>query len=149
MASINCGRMWMGGLVGGLAWVAWSTIVNIVFLGPRYEAAQAAGHFLSEPRYGLFTATWILILMALGVVVSLLYSSVRGTCGAGPKTALIVGLLFGFAAGVPANFAMATWGTFDRIFPFWWMLELWLGAIIAALTAGSLYKEAGAKNHPH
>lgn len=144
MASINRGRMWMGGLVGGLAWVAWSMIVNMVFLGPRYEEAQAAGHFLSQPRYGLFMATWILILLALGVVVSLLYASVRATCGAGPKTALIVGLLVGFVAGVPVNYGSATWATYDRIFPLWWMLELWVGAIIAALTAGSLYKDASA-----
>jgi hypothetical protein len=28
-----------------------------------------------------------------------------------------------------------------RHIPFWWMLDLWLGAIIASLVAGWLYKD--------
>ncbi len=141
MVSINRGRVWLGGLVGGLVWVIWSLIVNLLILGPRYAEAQEAGQFLAQPRYGFFMVAWIIILLMLGTVVSMLYASVRTTCGAGPCTALFVGLVVGFAAGVPTNFGVATWSTFDRIFPLWWMLELWLGAVFAALAAGWLYRE--------
>jgi hypothetical protein len=50
----------------------------------------------------------------------------------------------GFAAGFPTNFAMAVWAPFSRHFPLWWMLELWVGAILAALIAGWFYKDAQA-----
>jgi hypothetical protein len=50
----------------------------------------------------------------------------------------------GFAAGFPTNFAMAVLAPFSRHFPLWWMLELWVGAILAALIAGWFYKDAQA-----
>jgi len=144
MASINRRRVWLGGLAGGVAWVVWSLIVNMGILSARYQKAMDAGQFLAEPRYSYFMPLWIIILLFLGVVVSLLYASVRATRGPGWRTALYVGLLVGFVAGVPTNFGTASWAKIDRIFPFWWMLEMWAGAIFATLVAGWLYKEAGA-----
>jgi hypothetical protein len=61
--------------------------------------------------------------------------------GAGPGTALKIGFLAGFLAGFPDNFAQATWFAGGRALPFGWMVEMWLGAILAALVAGFLYKE--------
>jgi hypothetical protein len=29
----------------------------------------------------------------------------------------------------------------SRIFPLWWMLDLWVGAMMASLVAGWLYKD--------
>ena len=108
MAAINRGRVWLGTLVGGVAWVAWDVAVNMAILGPRYKVAQEAGHFLAEPRYRTFPVVWILCILVLSYVISLLYASVRATCGAGPKTALAVGCMVGFAAGFPMNFSIAT-----------------------------------------
>lgn len=141
MAGINRGRVWLGTLVGGLVWVGWDFAVNRAILGPHCKAAQEAGQFLAEPRYGAFLPIWIVTIFALSYIIALLYASVRGTCGAGPKTALGVGILVGFAAAFPENFSMATWAPFDRIFPLWWMIDSWLGAIAAALIAGALYRE--------
>ena len=42
----------------------------------------------------------------------------------------------------PTNFATAVWAPFSRHFPLWWMLELWIGAILAVLVAGWFYGEA-------
>ena len=61
--------------------------------------------------------------------------------GPGPGTALKIGFLAGFLAGFPDNFAQATWFVGGRALPFGWMVEMWLGAILAALVAGFLYKE--------
>ena len=52
-----------------------------------------------------------------------------------------IGFLAGFLAGFPDNFAQATWFVGGRALPFGWMVEMWLGAILAALVAGFLYKE--------
>ncbi len=141
MAAINKRRVWLGALVGGLVWSVWGMLINLVVLGPRYAIEQAAGHFLSAPRYNFFIVQWILILFILSYIVATLYASVRATCGAGPKTALAVGLMVGFAAGFPGNFATATWSPVGRIFPLCWMLEMWCGAILAAVVAGALYTD--------
>ena len=102
MTAINRRQVWLGTLVGGLVWNVLSIVIHMGVLGKRYEMEQAAGHFLAAPRCHFFYPLWILLLFVLAGIVSLLYASVRATCGAGPKTALAVGLMVGFAAGFPA-----------------------------------------------
>ena len=141
MTAINKRRVWIGALVGGVVWNAWSMLINIVFLAPAYAGAQESGLLLKTPRYGFFLPVWLVMVFALAYVVAVLYAAVRGTCGAGPKTALLVGALVGFAAGFPANFATASWSALDRVLPTWWMLDMWVGAILAALAAGYTYRD--------
>lgn len=141
--SLDRGRIWLGGLAGGLVWSVWSFVVNYFVIGnARYVAVQNAGIFLKTPRYSYFTGQWILILFILGVMVAHIYAWTRQTLGPGPRTALRIGFWVGFIAGFPLNFAQATWLAAGRALPFGWMLEMWVGAILAALVAGSLYKEA-------
>ena len=40
MTVVNAKRVWIGGLAGGAAWIAWGILVNFVFLMPRCMAAQ-------------------------------------------------------------------------------------------------------------
>ena len=80
-------------------------------------------------------------LVILAIAVSHLYAWARQTLGVGPGAALKVGFLAGFFAGFPSNFAQETWSAVDRALPFGWMIEMWLGAILAALVAGWLYKD--------
>src|SRR5208337_5620103 len=109
MATVNTRRVALGALAGGLVWSIWSTIVNLVILEPRYALAQAAGTMLKQPRYPypLFLVYWFVTIFLLAYVIAWLYSSVRATRGAGPGTALTVGLLVGFAAGFPLNLTTA------------------------------------------
>jgi hypothetical protein len=141
MAAINRRRVWLGTLVGGIVWNAWSLLIGVTILFPRYPEAQAAGHYLQEPRYSSYVIVWILTLFALSYVVSLLYASSRATCGAGAKTALIIGVMVGFAASFPSNLGAATWSPVDRIFPLWHMIDLWGGAVLATLASAWLYKD--------
>jgi hypothetical protein len=141
MPKVNTRRVVLGALAGGVVWSIWSTIVNLVILEPRYAVEQASGMMLKQPRYPLFISDWFITIFLLAYVVAWLYSSVRATRGAGPGTALTVGLLVGFAAGFPINLTIAAWSPMNRHLPLWWMLDLWLGAIIASLVAGWLYKD--------
>ena len=141
MATVNTRRVALGALAGGVVWSIWSTIVNLVILERWYTAAQDSGAMLKQPRYPLFMAYWLITIFLLAYVIAWLYSSVRATRGAGPGTALTVGLLVGFAAGFPMNLSAATWSPLARHLPFWWMLDMWLGAIMASLVAGWLYKD--------
>ena len=141
MAAVNRKRVLLGALAGGVAWNLWSIGLNLAFMENYYEAGQQAGFFLKEPRYHFFVAQWIILLFVLSFAMASLYSRVRVSCGPGPKTALQLGAVVGFIAGFPISFANATWSPFPRIIPLGWMLEMWVGAILATLVAGWLYKE--------
>ena len=140
--ALNRGRIWLGGLAGGVVWNIWSFLVgHFVITDARYLAAQNAGLFLKTPRYPFFVGQWIVLVFILAIAVAHLYAWARAGLGPGPGTALKVGFLAGFLAGFPENFAQATWFVGDRGLPFGWMIEMWLGAILAALVAGWLYKD--------
>jgi len=131
----------LGALAGGVVWNLWSVAINLAVLGARYAAGQKAGLYLEKPRFPFFAGMWIVTIFALAYVVAWLYASVRGTRGAGPGTALQVGLLVGFAAGFPLNLGGAAWLTFGRAIPLWSMIEMWGGAILATLVAGWIYRD--------
>lgn len=138
----NRGRVWLGGIAGGVVWAIWSWIVNdFVIKNARYEAAQNMGVFLKTPRYPFFVGQWIILLFVLAILVAHFYAWTRQALGPGPGTALKIGFWVGFVAGFPGNFAQATWSAAGRALPFGWMIEMWLGAILASLVAGFLYKE--------
>ena len=138
---LNRGRIWLGGLAGGVVWNLWSFLIFHFITGARYGVAQSAGYFLTTPRYPFFVAQWTVLLFVLAIAVSHLYAWARQGLGPGPGTALKIGFVVGFVGGFPENFAQATWFAGDRALPFGWMIEMWLGAILAAMVAGWLYKD--------
>jgi hypothetical protein len=139
---LNRGRIWLGGLAGGVVWTIWSFVVGTYVITPaRYAAAQNAGFFLKTPRYPLFAVQWIVLLFILAIAIAHLYAWARQTLGPGPGSALKIGFLAGFFAGFPDNFGQATWSAVDRGLPFGWMIDMWFGAILAALVAGWVYKD--------
>jgi hypothetical protein len=139
---LNRARVWVGGLAGGVVWTVWSFLVgHFIITNARYVAAQNAGYFLKTPRYPFFVVGWIVLLFVLAIVVAHLYAWTRQTLGPGPGTALRIGFWVGFMAGFPMNYAQATWFAGGRGLPFGWMLDMWIGSILAALVAGFFYKE--------
>ncbi len=137
---LNTARVWLGGIAGGVVWNAWSFFIGMR-QGPFYEAMQKQGFFLKEPRYPYFVAQWIALIFVMSIILAYLYAWSRATAGPGPKTAIKIGMLVGFCAGFPGNFAQAAWSPVPRVLPLGWMLDLWVGAILASLVAGFLYKE--------
>jgi hypothetical protein len=142
MAAISLRRIALGTLAGGVVWGIWSTVVNMVILAPKYAFAQKAGLVLAQPRYPLFVLYWFVMLFVLTYILTWVYVSVRSTLGPGPSTALRVGFLVGFASGFPLSLSLATWAPFSRAIPLWWMLDLWVGSMLATLVSAWLYKEA-------
>ncbi len=139
---LNKSRIWLGGLAAGLVWNIWSFVIGFLVIGMgRYQAAQQRGMFLQTPRYPAFQVQWIVLLFILGICMAYLYGWSRTVLQPGPGAAIKVGTLVGFIAGFPLNFAQATWSPLERVFPLGWMLEMWIGAILATLVAGALYKE--------
>jgi hypothetical protein len=144
MAAVNKKRVWLGTLVGGVVWIAWSSFINLVVLMPRYAAAQNADQMLKQPRYPLFIGYWFITLFVLTYILIWIYVSVRLTLGPGPLTAFRVGFLFGFAAAFPLSLSIATWAPFSRVIALGWTCDLWVGAILATLFGAWLYRDAPA-----
>lgn len=138
--TVSWKRIWLAALVGAIIWTVWSWIVGQVILGDRYESAQQAGQFLIRPRYPFFTAQWMATLLLLSLAICWFWTGVREVYGASAWTAFRLGLLVGFAAGFPMNFATAAWLPVDRIFPLWWMIDMVAGSIAAAFVAKWLYR---------
>jgi hypothetical protein len=152
MAAINKPAVLKGGLVAGVVFVVWSALmefaVSYLIVGKaRMDIAMNAGFILKEPRVPvwLFFVVWIVCLFLIAYGLAWLYANLRATAGAGPKTAALLGLIVGFAAGVPLEFAGGVWEPLTGRYAIVWMLELGVGCILAALTAGWMYREPPAQ----
>ncbi len=141
MAVVNKKRVVLGVLAGGVVWGIWSTVVNGVILSAQYVAAYDEGRLIEGGRYPLYLLYWFVMLFLLTYILTWVYLSLRVTLGPGPRTALRVGFLVGFAIAFPINLAVAGWVPISRAFPLWWMLDLWLGAILATFVSAWLYKD--------
>ena len=139
MTGLNSKRIVLGAVTGGFVWIIWSGLINTVFLGQRYVVAQDTGTLLGTPRYIFFLPVYFLCLLAISFVLAWLYAGIRTTFGPGPGTALKLGAAVGFAIAFPLNFSTASWMPLSRVFPLAWMIELWVGAILAAIVAGWFY----------
>ncbi len=142
MVRTGARRVALGTLAGGVVWGIWSTLVNLVILRPHYAFAQKAGLLLGHPRYPSFYFYWFVALFLLTYILTWAYVSVRNVFGPGPLTALRVGFLMGFMCGFPLSLSLAAWAPFPRSITLWWMLDLWVGSILATLVSAWLYKEA-------
>jgi hypothetical protein len=142
MFTVGLRRVALGTLAGGVVWGIWSTLINLLFLMPKYDFAQKHQLLLSQPRYPLFVVYWYVTLFVLTYILTWVYVSARATLGPGPITAVRVGLLMGFAMAFPICLSLATWATFSRYIVLGWMLDLWVGSILATLVSAWLYKES-------
>ena len=142
MVTIGLRRVALGTLAGGVVWGIWSTIINMVILPSKYQEAQLHRLLLPQPRYPLFVVYWFVTLFLMTYILTWVYASARATLGPGPVTALRVGLMVGFAMSFPLSLTMAAWAPFSRGITLGWMLDLWVGSILATLVSAWLYKES-------
>ncbi len=148
MAVINKAAVLKGALAGGLVFFVWSMLMEYGIAGllvgrVRMEIAMNAGWFLKETRIPgwLFLVVWVASLFLISYGLAWLYAHLRASAGPGPKTAALLGLIVGFTAGFPLEFAHGVFQPLSGRYAVMWCLEIWVGCILAALTAGKLYKE--------
>jgi hypothetical protein len=148
MGAVNKHSVRMGALWGGVVFFVWSMLVEFgggygIVGKVRMDIAMNAGWFLKEPRvpYWLFFVVWIACGFLIAWGLAWLYANLRATAGPGPKTAALLGLIVGFAGGFPMEFAHAAFQPLTGRYAIVWMLEMLGGCVLAALTAGRLYKE--------
>lgn len=142
MASINTGRVVVGGLVGGVVgnvcdWTWNMTVMkdDMMAMAQRFGVDPAAAQSLSA------TAPWILIDFAIGFLTVFTYAAMRPRFGPGPKTALIAGItlylavtavIYGFT-----SMGMMTMGAFGR-----GSATAFVSVMLASLAGAAVYKEA-------
>jgi hypothetical protein len=146
--AINGRRVWLGALVGGIVFNIWSLLVEFALMPAivgkaRMDIATMNGWFLKEPHIpmGLFFLVWVISLFAIAYGLAWAYAAMRATTGAGPGTALKLGLVVAFAAAFPMNFAHAVFDVLSARYWVTWMIEMSVGCMLAALAAGWMYKD--------
>jgi len=138
---INLNRVLLGGIIGGIALDLIGFLVHGVLLGSNYMYFQKTGAILAEPR---LMPVQVLLTVLSGIPLAFLYAYSRKHLGAGPKCAIIIGVLVGLMS---ASFTMALYSYYNvgRMIPMMTFVNNFVGYIVATLIAGALYKDTAEK----
>jgi hypothetical protein len=148
MASINVGRVVAGGLVAGVVANAIDFVTNTYVLASDWAAFAPTRNL--DPgalNSGPVAATWIIVDFILGLLLVWTYAAIRPRFGAGPKTAILAGLVvyvgvtvvvFGFAQMGLMTMAMFVKGSVCAI----------ISTLAAAVAGAAVYKEGATATGP-
>ncbi len=139
MGKINIGRVVLGGLLAGVVLNIGEFVLNVALLEEQWKAAMES---LNRAQVGDAAIVWFNVWgLVMGIAIVWTYAAMRPRFGAGPKTAIIVGLavwfmvwVLGFGSSIiiglyPTNLVLISlvWGLFE--------------VPIATVTGAWLYKE--------
>ncbi|HEX2667752.1 MAG TPA: hypothetical protein VHP13_05215 [Gammaproteobacteria bacterium] len=142
MAKVNAARVMVGGVAAGAALFVVNGIVNGALLsGAFMEWAQGMGDHLHAPARGAALGLWTLMSLLYGIAGVWIYAGIRPRYGAGPRTALLAGVLLWIAGKLTVALDLMALG----ILPTGLILGQLLGGFVAILLGVSvgarLYKE--------
>ena len=137
---MNTGRIFLGGIAGGVAFNAVSMAINIAALGDRYALLQSQEVFRKEPRLP-FVPLWLLAIFLVSIGLVWLYAAARQRLGPGPRTAMMIGLTVGLIAGVPHPMAQYAWSYQGGFVSLFQAIEFVAGCTAATLVGAWVYKE--------
>jgi hypothetical protein len=139
---INILRLLLGGVVAGVVLNMITGIVNACILNGDFQNwANGMGNHLHPPAQPVQICFWVLMCLIDGMIGVWIYVGMRRRLGAGPKTALLAGLLVWTAGRLCVAFDMFALGVFP-----WRLLVgqsiLGLVAILPGVLTGAwIYKE--------
>jgi hypothetical protein len=103
VAKINIARVLIGGAVSGIILFAFAALVNgNIYKSQWMDWQQSMGNRIHPPVMEVSMVLWLILNLLLGFLGVILYASIRPRYGAGPKTALLTGLLLWLASQAPA-----------------------------------------------
>ena len=140
MGNINLGRVILGGIVAGVVIDVFEGVSNGVILSQQYADAMTA-----LGKTGTMSVRQLIAFnlwgLAAGILMVFLYAAMRPRLGAGPKTAIVAGLMIWATAFVLANATMV----FLHLMPIGLTLTglaiALVQSIVAGLAGAYLYKE--------
>jgi hypothetical protein len=136
---MNYGRVLLGGLLAGFVLNIGEFVLNGVVLARQMQDFFAKCG-LTPPAGSAFVIL-IVITFVLGIVIVYIYAAIRPRFGAGPKTAIIAGLIAWFCVYVYNNVVAAALGFIPMnillIALAWGFVEY----LLAAIAGAWVYKE--------
>lgn len=137
MGKINVGKLLIGGLAAGVVMNIGDYVINEVIMKGSFDAVMAARNI--DPA-AMNIATMVVLDFALALLLVFTYAAIRTRFGAGPKTAIVAGLMVVMIANVQAAY-------FVGMGFFGW--DVWAPAaalstvnvLIASLVGAALYSE--------
>lgn len=137
---INGSRVLLGGLAAGLVVNISETVLNLVVIKEKGEAAMQALNL--APISGADLAMYVAMGFALGILLVWLYAAMRPRLGPGHWTAMKAGFVAWFLIYVWSFVNFTALGLFptdlNLISSVWGFFEI----MIAALVGGWVYREA-------
>lgn len=139
MGKINMGRVIVGGLLAGLVINLGEFVLNGYILEKDWESAMRS--LGKEPIGMQAVAVFLALGFLLGITAVWIYAAVRPRLGAGPKTAICIGLIVWVLTSLFTTLGQLPTGIFPTrllIIPLvWGLVELPLGTVAGAW----LYRE--------
>ena len=142
MNAMNVQRIVLGGIVAGVICYLGDAVVHGVLLSQTWQEIAAT---LKLPQGDGGMAWFAVYDLIKGVAAVLLYALIRPRLGAGPRTAVIAGLLtwglcipLPLAGLIPIHF-------FGRKFALLWSIYGLFPVVIGAVAGAALYREEAAK----
>lgn len=139
--NININRMMLGGIVAGLCMLVIGMIVHGVLLEDQYTALRNTGFIRSTPNWTGMIMHHLSVIFA-GIPLSVIYVLIRKTVGAGPGSALRLGVMIGLIC-LPAAVSLYAFYNIGGMVPLAYGLTMMMQCIIGTLVAGALYKDNG------
>lgn len=94
MGHINVARLIIGAVVAAIILFVIEGFINGAILGTEWEAwVKALGPLNHAPSFALGMVIWAIVSLLHGLAGLGIYAGIRPRFGAGPKTALIAGVL--------------------------------------------------------
>ncbi len=140
MGKTNWTRVLIGGLLAGVILNVLGFGTWAVYLGKGWRAAVAAlGRPLPESVGFLVLA--IVLYFVIGILAVWVYAAIRPRCGAGPKTALLAGLVVWLLSGLLPTFSWGSMGLFSVRLLTIDVLTYLVILVVATLLGAWLYKD--------
>lgn len=142
MASINWGRLILGGLIAAIIMFLTDGFIHEKIVNTDWRAVYAGLRAAEPEAHGSSMVYFALFELGRGLISMLLYATMRTHFGAGPKTAVLAGIAswIAFSLAGPAQFIPL--GFFSHAL---WLkvgaLQL-VTSIVATIAGAALYKDA-------
>jgi hypothetical protein len=148
MASINFGRVVVGGLVAGVVANAIDFVTNTYVLASDIAAwAPTRNLDPAAMNSGPVAATWIVVDFIFGLLLVSTYAAMRPRLGAGPKTAMLAGLVLWFATTL-VLFGFTQMGVFSMTLFVKGSIAALINTLAASVAGAAVYKEGAAATGP-
>ena len=137
MGKINVGKLIIGAIAAGVVLNIGDYVINEVLMKGAYDAVMQARNV--DPA-AMNMATMVALDFAMALLLVFTYAAIRTRFGAGPKTAIVAGLLVVMIANLQAAY-------FVGVGFFGW--DVWMPSaaastvnyVVAALVGGAVYSE--------